>query len=390
LVAEIGRRHDVQVITHTYNRPGVLPALAKQALEGVTFHFLDLPRRLRLLYKVEIGQRVYYYLWQIAAYRLARRLHEKHRFDLAHHLTFGNDWIPSIIGALLPVPYVHGPVGGGQRTPKPLRAEYTAYGKLAESVREKAQWFGRRDYFRNRCLRRAKAILVCNRETRAKMPRTCDPKIFYFPVNGMSGDDLAVLPAEARPSDGVFRILTAGRLHRLKGFALAVKAFGLFVRDHPASEFILVGQGEEGARIREIIRELGLRDKVRTIDWLARRDLLALMARADIVAFPSFRDGGGAVVVEAMAMGKPVVCLDSGGPGFHVRPAWGIKVAPASVDTVVRDMAAAFARLHDDPALRSSMGREARGRVEDYYLYEKEGERLEEIYRFALSRGDGR
>ncbi|MBM3312442.1 MAG: glycosyltransferase family 4 protein [Candidatus Aminicenantes bacterium] len=85
-------------------------------------------------------------------------------------------------------------------------------------------------------------------------------------------------------------------------------------------------------------------------------------------------------------MGKPVVCLDSGGPGFHVRPAWGIKVAPAAAETVVADMAAAFARLHDDPGLRLRMGRAARARVEDYYLHDRESERLEKIYRLALGR----
>ncbi|MBM3294511.1 MAG: glycosyltransferase [Candidatus Aminicenantes bacterium] len=384
LVNEIARRHDVTVISHAYNRPGVQAAAALKSPVGVTFRFLELPSPFDRLYKVEFGQRIYYYLWQIAAYRLARSLHEENPFDLAHHVTFGNDWLASYIGAFLPAPYVHGPVGGGQRTPTPLRSEYTAYGKFAERAREKAQWFGRRDVVRNRCLRRAKAILVCNRETRAKMPRAFDPKIFDFPVNGMSREDLAVLPVSPPPGDGVFRILSAGRFHRLKGFALAVKAFGLFLRDHPASEFILVGQGEEGGRIREAVRRLGIDGQVRLVEWVPRRDLLGLMAESDILVFPSFRDGGGAVVVEAMAMGKPVVVIDSGGPGFHVRPDWGSKIRPGPAETVAADMAAAFARLHDNPALRREMGRAARSRVEEYYLNEKQGERLEAIYGFAL------
>jgi glycosyltransferase involved in cell wall biosynthesis len=388
LVNEIAGRHQATVISHAYNEPSVRAALKKNPRDNVAFHFLRLPAPFGLLYKVEFGQRIYYYLWQVAAYLLARKLHKKRPFDLAHHLTFGNDWLGSWIGAFLPVPYIHGPVGGGQRTPKPLRSEYTAYGKFAESAREKAQWFGRRDIVRYRSLKRARAILVCNRETRAKMPRSYDPKIFDFPVNGMSREDLAVLPRETKAPDGVFRIITAGRFHRLKGFALAVKAFGRFVREHPASEFILVGQGEEGERIDRIIRELGIGDKVRLVGWLGRAELLGWMARADIMVFPSFRDGGGAVVVEAMAMGKPVVCLDSGGPGFHVRPAWGIKVAPAAVETVVADMAAAFAKLQKDPELRLRMGRAARARVEDYYLHDRESERLEAVYRQALGRNE--
>jgi glycosyltransferase involved in cell wall biosynthesis len=242
LVGQIRRFNEVEVITHTYNRPGVEQALAQGAYPDVHFHFLDLPGPLRALYKVEFGQRIYYYLWQWAAWRLGRRLHRTHSFDLAQHLTFGNDWIGSFIGAFLPVPYVHGPVGGGQKTPKPLLREYTAYGRFAERVRQAAQWGGRHDLIRRRCLRRAKAILVCNEETRAKIPRRDRSKVVYFPVNGMSREDLDLMPAAA-PSGGPFLILSAGRMHRLKGFALAIKAFARFAAQVPDSEFRLIGMG---------------------------------------------------------------------------------------------------------------------------------------------------
>ena len=97
-----------------------------------------------MVYKIEFGQRIYYYLWQIKAWRVARRLHKEMGFDIAHHVTFGNDWIASYIGAFLPVPFICGPVGG-QRTPRQLWSEYTAYGRFAEAARNIAQWFGRRD-----------------------------------------------------------------------------------------------------------------------------------------------------------------------------------------------------------------------------------------------------
>lgn len=387
LVGQIRRFHDVWVITHSYNREGVEKARAEGAYPDVRFHFLDLGRILGLLYKVDFGQRIYYYLWQIKAWRLARRLHREFRFDLAHHLTFGNDWLASFIGAFLPVPYIHGPVGGGQRTPKPLLAEYTRYGRFAEKVRETAQWVGRRDYFRRRCLRRAKAILVCNEETRAKIPAAARAKTFFFPVNGMSVEDLALIPPSAAGSGGTFRVLTAGRLHRLKGFALAVKAFGRLAQGRPDSEFRIVGKGEEEAAILEAARMAGVADKVRLIPWLPRTELLKTMATTDVVLFPSFRDGGGAVVVEGMAAGKPVVVIDSGGPGSHIDPAWGIKIAPAEPGVTAERLAEALERLAADAGLRDRVGRAARRRVEEFYLYDREGERLLEIYRFALREG---
>lgn len=383
LVGELNRFHEVSVITHTYNRQGVEEARSKGAYPDVQFHFLNLPGALGALYKIEIGQRIYYYLWQIWAWRLARRLHRRTAFDLAHHLTFGNDWIAGFIGAFLPVPYIHGPVGGGQRTPGPLLKEYTSYGRLAEKVRETAQWVGRHDPVRLRCLRKAKAILVCNKETKSKIPAGNRAKTMYFPVNGMSRQDLELMPPAA-PHGGPFRILTAGRLHRLKGFAIGIKAFARFVRRHPDSEFWIVGKGEEEASLRALTAELHLEDKVRMIPWLPRTELLKTLATADVVMFPSFRDGGGAVVVEAMAASKPVIVIDSGGPGSHIEDAWGIKVPPGEPDAVADGLAAALTRLAEEAGLGEKLGRAARRRVEEFYLYEKEGERLLEIYLRAL------
>ncbi|MGB8951129.1 MAG: glycosyltransferase [Candidatus Aminicenantales bacterium] len=383
IVEQISRFHDVSVITHSYNRDGVDQALQKRPLSGVRFYFLDLPAWMRILYKIEFAQRIYYYLWQIKAWRFARVLHRQVRFDLAHHVTFGNDWIPSFIGALLPVPFIHGPVGGGQKTPKLLRKEYTLYGRFAETVRNVVQWFGRKDYFRRRCLRRARAILVCNRETRAKIPAKYSGKIFGFPVNGISTDEIR-LNFSRPPSGELFRVLTAGRMHRLKGFALAIRAFALFVRTHPESEFVIIGKGPEESRLRRLIRELELAHQVRMIPWLPREKLLHAMFASHVMVFPSFRDGGGAVVVEAMAVGKPVVCLDSGGPGFHVQPEWGIKIRPGKPDVVAEEISIALERLSGNKELRESLGRAARKRVEEFYLWEKLGERLQEIYRLAL------
>ncbi len=121
--------------------------------------------------------------------------------------------------------------------------------------------------------------------------------------------------------------------------------------------------------------------------WMPRPGLLAAMAASDAFLFPSFRDGGGAVVVEAMAAGLPVVCLDSGGPGFHVRPGWGFKVAPGPPSEVADELARALKVLARDRALCRAMGRAARERAEDYYLWDRHGERLEAIYRKALGEG---
>jgi len=386
LVEQISRFHDVWVISHSYNRAGVEKGLKEKNLPHVKFYFYHLPSWLRFLSRIEFGKRIYYYLWQLGAWKLAENLNRKVHFDLAHHLTFGNDWIPSFIGALLPIPFVLGPVGGGQKTPRGLRKEYSLYGRFAESARNIAQWFGRRDYFRRLGLEKARAILVCNQETEAMIPNRLKGKIFLFPVNGILEEDIR-FDIDPPPDHGIFRVLTAGRMHRLKGFALAIKSFSLFLKKYPGSEFLLIGDGPEGRRLRKLVHDLSLEDKVKIIPWLPRNELLKTMFSSHVVVFPSFRDGGGAVVVEAMAAGRPVVCLDSGGPGFHVQPEWGIKISPNSSEAVIKEMADALEKLFLDKALRKSLGLQAKQRVEEFYLWDRLGERLQGIYQFALKSG---
>jgi glycosyltransferase involved in cell wall biosynthesis len=384
LVEQITRFHDVWVITDSCNREEVEKALDQKEMEGGNFCFVNLPSWLRLFYKVEFGQRIYYYLWQILGWNIAKKLHHRFNFDVFHHITFGNDWMPSFIGAFLQIPFIWGPLGGGQRTPKGLFKEYTMKGKIAELVRGMAQWIGRNILFsRKQCMERAKAILVCNDETKAKIEGRSLRKVYFFPVNGISKEDLSEA-IDKHEANNSFIVLTAGRLHRLKGFDIAIRAFSVFAKEVDNVILEIVGQGPEKSNLRKLANGSEFADKIRFIPWLPRTELLRKMHETDVFLFPSFRDGGGAVVVEAMASGLPVICLDTGGPGFHIRDDWGIKIKPKSPEYVVNEMAKALKRLYFDRDLRERLGRAARKRAEEFYLWDRLGERLMNIYEKVL------
>jgi glycosyltransferase involved in cell wall biosynthesis len=194
--------------------------------------------------------------------------------------------------------------------------------------------------------------------------------------------------AFAQPGRGIsegFHVLSAGRLVRIKGFDLAIKAFGNFARQHPDAQFTIVGEGPELARLQGLTRTLGLERQVRFEGWMAREQLFTRMASCDVFLFPSLRDGGGLVVVEAMAAGKAVICLDLGGPGLHVTDQCGIKVTPRSPEQAVTEMAAALERLYNDRELGVRMGKAARQRVEQVYDWDRVSERVLEMYHAALA-----
>ena len=289
----------------------------------------------------------------------------------------------SYIGALLPIPYVRGPGGGAHRTPKGFEKEYTLGGRIWEKVRAIGQWFLRRDPFFAKGHGRASAILVCNQASVAAVPASWSKKVHLFPVTGVSSEDLSSDPTSDKTSQA-FRILSAGSLIRVKGFSLAIKAFKEFSDRHPEAEFDIIGSGPEEPRLRSLIQETSLDSKVHLVPHMPRTELLSNMSSHDVFLFPSLRDGGGAVVIEAMAAGKPVICLDTGGPGMHITDDWGFKIIPSSPSNAIHELASALEQLYNDVGLRSRMGNAARKRAEMVYHWDRLGEQLMDIYEESL------
>lgn len=380
LLNQMARFHEVWAITQAEDRESLESTLEKDPIPNLHFVYVGMPQSLHALLRIQGGHQLYYYFWQLKSYFAARKLHRELRFDLFHHITYANDWMTSFIGALLPIPYVRGPGGGAHRTPKGFEQEYSLGGRLWERVRSFGQWLLRLDPLFIKGQSRAGAILVCNRESAARIPKEWAHKVRTFPVNGISSEDLNLthLP---QPAGNQFLVLSAGSLIRVKGFNLAIKAFKEFVERHPDSQYTIVGSGPEETRLRSLVRKLELDGKVHFTGSKVREKLLRDMASCDVFLFPSLRDGGGAVVVEAMSAGKPVVCLDTGGPGMHVTEECGVKIVPVSYQHAVGELADALERLYLDKELRLKLGAAARKKVEENYHWDRLGDRLIEIYR---------
>jgi glycosyltransferase involved in cell wall biosynthesis len=118
-------------------------------------------------------------------------------------------------------------------------------------------------------------------------------------------------------------------------------------------------------------------------DWLPRDEALRKMGRADIFLYPSF-EGGGMVVLEAMAHGLPVVCLDYGGAGEMVGKDGGIRVPAGTMEDTVAGLAAALAELASDESRRHRLGAAARDRVNARYLWDGRDELIRDWYRAGL------
>jgi glycosyltransferase involved in cell wall biosynthesis len=383
IVKQLARFHEIFVLTHSQNRFTIEATLKKEPLLNARFYYLGLPSFLKFLQSFQGGIQLYAYFWQIKAYFFARKLHQKIHFDVFHHVTYANDWMASFIGAFLPIPYIRGPGGGAHKVPKNFLSEFSLIERISQALRNFGQWVFRHDPFFVLSQKKAKAILVCNLESLKAMPEDWQKKTYFFPVNGISSKDLRLL-TQTRNQSEEFLILSAGKLLKIKGFDLAIRAFKIFVDKVSDAKFIIIGEGPQFSHLKNLIRKLNFQNKVQIKKWMPREEFLTQLAQCDVLLFPSLRDGGGQVVVEAMAAQKPVICLDIAGPGFHIDNKWGIKIFPSYPKKAIREIAKALELLYFDRKLREVLGKAARERAEKIYHWDRLGEKLFKIYQEVL------
>jgi len=381
LIRRLSQIHSLWILTASRNRAALESALELNPLPDAHVVYVGLPGWLDFLMRGQGGFQLYAYLWQWRAYFVARKLHGRVHFDVFHHLTYENDWMASIVGALLPVPYMRGPAGGAHRVPERFRRHFPARSYVWEYVRMGLQWAFRHDPFFAIGQERAKVLLMANREALEALPARWKKKAQLLSVNGISKNELA--PPE-RQSNQKFAVLSAGRFIPLKGFDLALRAFAVFAPKHPDARFVIVGEGPERHRLESLIRDLGVEKQARLAGWMPRERLLVKMRFCDVFLFASLRDGGGLVVVEAMAAGKPVVCFDLAGPGLHVNAECGLKIPALHPEQAVCDMAAALEKLASDPDLRFRMGQSAFERARELYDWDRVADRILAAYERAL------
>ena len=378
-VRQMARFHEVWVITRSNNRNRIETAERGSPSASVHWIYFDLPSWARTWKKGKRGVHLYYLLWQAGAYVLGKRLHRRVRFDLVHHVTFVNYWMPSLL-SLLPVPFVWGPVGGGESFPGSLTRLFSLRGRLHESLRTMARRLGECNPLVRLTARRASIALAATPETGARLAMLGCRRIELFSQIGMTRAEIRdTIPATLR-GDGVFRLLSIGELLHLKGFDLGLRAFCRFQKTNPDSEYWVIGEGPERNNLEKLSRILGISGKVHFEGALSRDRVMKKLPCFDVLLHPGFHDSGGLVCLEAMTAAVPVICLDLGGPGLNVTEETGVKVPAISGEQIVDGMTDALRYLASNARIARQKGQAGRRRVEEHFCWETKGERMVRIY----------
>jgi glycosyltransferase involved in cell wall biosynthesis len=379
-VRQIARFHKVWVITRANNRDPIEKSLATKPLPNVHWIYFDLPRWARFWKKGERGLHPYYYLWQLGAYFVARKAHREVTFDLVHHVTFVNYWMPSFL-VMLPIPFVWGPVGGGESAPRSFWHSFSLRGKLYEIQRDAVRSLAQLDPFVRLTARRAALAFATTRETERRLNVLGCKRVSIFSEAGLRAEEINSLGCLSFRQKNPFRLLTLGRLLHWKGCELGVRAFAQFHSRFPGAQYWIIGGGPERQRLQALAANLGVGTSVRFWGNLPRSQVLEKLSECDVLVHPSLHDSGGWVCLEAMAAARPVICLDLGGPALQVTDETGFKIPAVSPEAAVRDLALAMIRLAEDSALRFRVGQGGPKRVAAYFEWNQKGSFMTNIYK---------
>lgn len=386
----MARWHEVTVITRANNQPTIETELGRLPTPHPRFVYYDLPRWLRFWKRGNWGVQVYYSWWQRGMLGLARRLHAQHGFDLAHHVTFGKFSVPSQL-VKLPIPLIVGPVGGGESTPPGFQSTYSLSGKIAEVLRDSARWASISSPFSRRLLTRVHTFIAATPQTATWLAPLSSRPVLVEPQCGMTEAELQSFATFPLRHAMPFRLISIARLVHWKGIHLALQAFARFAKRHPESEYWIVSGGPELGRLRQLAEKLGVAKQVVFFGRLPQlKDVYAKLAEADVFVHPALHEGFGYACLEALAAGRPLLCLNWGGPGMQATPECGFAVGVSSPEQAIEELAAAMTQLCENPEKRLAMAAAARLRAASGFDWWRKGEQMNAVYRSVLGNASDR
>jgi len=216
-----------------------------------------------------------------------------------------------------------------------------------------------------------------------------DTRMELFYENGIAQEFLmSVKPAKEEGAQ--INLLFVGRLVPYKCADVVIESIGRLDQAIQSKiRFTIVGDGSERNNLETRVKELNLAEIVSFAGWVNQSETLDYYRKADIFCFPSIREFGGAVVIEAMACGLPCIVANNGGIGEYVNEETGFKIEPISREYLTQELTSKIKMLVEDDKLRESMSAKAIERAKEFE-WENKARKIVEIYEKMLGeKGSG-
>lgn len=308
------------------------------------------------------------YTYVLAAALKRRKLHAQRHYDLEHYFFS----LPTGLLSLLPsvaehVPYIVSLRGSDVPGYDPHNTKIERLHALMKPLTR-------------RIWQRASKVVALS-EALAETARQTAPDIDIEVIpNGIDTEQFS--PPEQRAREAPMRLITVARLLKRKGIHTILQACARPSR--LPVQLQIIGTGPYESRLREMVDELNLSDRVQLLGFVPNEELPAYYRKADIFVLPSATESFGLVFAEAMACGLPIAASNVGGIPETVRDGVDGLLCPPDDPMALREN---LVRLMSDFETREEIGQSQRQRVLRHYPWEHIAERYAELYRSVLDSG---
>ena len=319
-----------------------------------------------------------YLFFEKELHKLVRNRLDAGEFDLIHRVTPVTPTVGSPLACWTTVPMILGPLNGGLPWPPEYPQLRSQENEFLVPLRKlyKVMPYYRATY------RNLRACIAGSQHTASEIPPSLRGRRYLLPENGVNPATFTLAEGWTPPS-GKFRFVTVGRLVPYKGLWLTLAA----MRDSEllkSCELIVIGDGPDRGKLELMIRDFGLENSVRMLGHLDQKTLSAQMRSSQCFVFPSLREFGGGVVLEAMACGLPSIIVDYGGPRDLIDDNSGILLPMQPEAPMVDSLRAAMESVVGDPELCKKLAGNALSRIREEFTWAKKAEKLVAIYRGEL------
>lgn len=381
---------DAHLVTQIRNRDAILRA---GWIEGTDFTAIDSEAVARPMHKFSqwlrlgwtgsqaISALTYPYFEHLVWKRFGADI-QAGRYDLVHRITPLSPIANSLIArrcARAGVPFVVGPLNGGVPWPNAFDRERRREREWLSYVRNAYKLLPGRGAM----LKSAAAILTGSRYTQSEIPQRYQNKCVYLPENAI--DPVRFNRTAVQTATLPLRACFIGRLVPYKGPDMLLEAATPLLRD---GRLVLdiIGDGPMMSELQALAREREIADYVTFHGWLQHHQVQDVAAECQLLTFPSIREFGGGVVLEAMALGVVPLIVDYAGPGELVRPGTGFKVPIGSRDDIIGTFRQQLIEIAEDPAMLESVARTAQDFAMDHFTWPAKARQIAEVYDWVLAR----
>lgn len=361
--------YQVYVITRSNQKENIDKYLSYNEAYDLKFVYFDFPQWFRFIFKNKFFIYLYFLLWQIGIYFKVSKLLKENKFKFIHHVTFVSLRIPSFL-CLYEVPFIFGPVSGGDIVPTQLRKSFSIYNRLKELIRDFHNYYVRFSPLLNLTFRNSKKIYVNSIETKELIPKKYHKKIEI--VLGI-GHNIENKKIKTIKTDRPFKLLFAGNYINIKGVNIILKVYEILYHKNFNFSLTMIGDGIEKQKHIKYIIKKNISDKIFFHNAIKREFFLKELDKYDLLLNPALRDSGSMITLEAMSIGLPIVSLEIGGPGIVMNNECGILISPKnySEDEISDLIASKIIDLAKNPLAYKIKSEKCISRVQDFNWFNK-------------------